>query len=158
MTTIHLETVIHAPQQICFDLSRSIDFHMESTRHTNEKAIAGRTAGLISLNEFVTWRAIHFMLTLEMSVKIIVMEASNFFIDEMIRGPFKSMKHLHSFSEKSTITVMRDTFEYEVPYGIAGKIFDNLILKGYMTHLLAHRNKLIKKAAETNGWKKFIME
>jgi hypothetical protein len=62
-TRIDLITIINAPIEICFDLSRSIDLHQHSTQQTREKAIAGRTTGLIGLNEFVTWRATHFLIT-----------------------------------------------------------------------------------------------
>lgn len=48
MPTIQLETIIDADIKICFDLSRSIDLHQISTAKTNEKAIAGVTAGLIN--------------------------------------------------------------------------------------------------------------
>ena len=54
MPTIYLTIEINAPIERCFDLSRSIDLHTLSTSHTNEKAIAGVTSGLIGLNEEVT--------------------------------------------------------------------------------------------------------
>ncbi len=59
MTRIELSTHINAPIERCFDLARSIDLHMESTKQTGEQAIAGRTSGLIGLGETVTWRAKH---------------------------------------------------------------------------------------------------
>ena len=48
---IELLTEINAPIEKCFDLSRSIDLHLESTKQTGEEAIAGRTSGLIELGE-----------------------------------------------------------------------------------------------------------
>ena len=60
MPIIKIITRIKAEPHVVFDLSRSIDFHIESTIHTNEKAIDGRTSGLIQLGESVTWRAKHF--------------------------------------------------------------------------------------------------
>lgn len=62
MPVIYLEPFIDAPIEKCFDLARSIDLHMESTKHTGETAIAGKTSGIIELNETVTWRAKHFRL------------------------------------------------------------------------------------------------
>lgn len=47
MATIYLETLIKADIHTVFDLARDIDLHQKSTRKTNEKAIAGRTSGLI---------------------------------------------------------------------------------------------------------------
>ena len=49
MPLIVLETIIHTDTLTCFDLSRDIDFHKDSLKHLNEKAIAGKTSGLIGL-------------------------------------------------------------------------------------------------------------
>jgi hypothetical protein len=54
MPKIELRTEISADKDLVFDLSRSIDLHKVSTQHTNEEAIAGKTSGLIGLNESVT--------------------------------------------------------------------------------------------------------
>jgi hypothetical protein len=48
---IELITTIAAPPGPCFDLARSIDLHLESTAGTGEKAVAGRTSGLIEMGE-----------------------------------------------------------------------------------------------------------
>ena len=60
MPVIELRTFIKCGIEICFDLSRSIDLHQLSTTQTNKKAIAGKTSGLINLDEFVTWQVTHF--------------------------------------------------------------------------------------------------
>ena len=54
MAEIYLKTYINADIRKVFDLSRNIDFHQQSTIKTNEKAIAGKTGGLIELGETVT--------------------------------------------------------------------------------------------------------
>ena len=150
MPKIELETEIKANKQIVFDLSRSIDLHKISTKHTNEKAIAGKTSGLIELNESVTWKARHFGVYQELTSKIIEFESPDYFADEMQKGAFKSFKHQHYFLEIENGTLMKDVFEYESPYGILGKIADNLFLKSYMTKLLERRNETIKEFAESD--------
>ncbi|WP_245869986.1 hypothetical protein [Pedobacter ginsengisoli] len=55
MPIIRIETFINTDQAKVFDLARNIDLHQVSTAHTNERAIAGKTSGLIELNESVTW-------------------------------------------------------------------------------------------------------
>lgn len=47
MPLIEIKTLIDADNKTCFDLARNIDFHKESLQHSNEKAIAGKTSGLI---------------------------------------------------------------------------------------------------------------
>ena len=54
MPLIKLETLIHAPIERCFDLSRDIDFHMRSTGHTAEIAVEGVAMGLIGFGEEIT--------------------------------------------------------------------------------------------------------
>jgi ligand-binding SRPBCC domain-containing protein len=66
----------------------------------------------------------------------------------MIRGAFAVMRHQHHFEEVNGYTIMSDTFEYQVPFGWIGKIFDKLILRNYMIQFLTARNKVIKQLAE----------
>jgi ligand-binding SRPBCC domain-containing protein len=156
MTEIYLETLIDAPVNICFDLSRSIDLHQLTTVASNEKAIAGRTQGLIEKGESVTWQATHFFIKQKLTVKIIDMLKPYYFNDKMTRGAFKSMQHNHIFRPVDKQTLMIDEFEYTVPFGFIGKVFNRFILQRYMTKLLIHRNNFIKKIAESEEWKKFI--
>jgi ligand-binding SRPBCC domain-containing protein len=156
MTEIYLETFINAPVDVCFNLSRSIDLHKISLQHTNEKAIDGRTSGLIEKGEFVTWQAKHFGVNQTLTVKITEMNPPVYFCDEMIKGAFKTMRHEHFFERKENETLMSDKFVYEVPYLVFGQIFDTLILENYMKRLLKTRNQTIKRIAESGEWKKLI--
>ena len=78
---------------------------------------------------------------------------SSFFEDCMLKGAFKSICHKHYFEQQNEITFMKDIFNYEVPYGIAGILFNSFYLKKYMTRLLVLRNQCIKDYAETGKWK-----
>jgi len=60
MPVIDFVTAINAPLEICFDLARDIDLHVESTPGTEERAVDGVTSGFIGLGEEVTWEATHF--------------------------------------------------------------------------------------------------
>ena len=112
MPKIELQTEIKAEKQIVFNLSRSIDLHKISTKHTNEEAIAGRMSGLIELGESVTWKAKHFGFYQLLTSKITEFENPNFFIDEMEKGAFKWFVHKHHFAVLNDGTLMTDFFEY----------------------------------------------
>ncbi len=156
MPVIELTEVIRAPVEICFDLSRSIDLHLISTEHTNEKAIAGVTSGLIGLDESVTWQARHFGITQRLTTRITAFEPPHFFADEMQRGIFKRFRHEHFFEEFNIGTRMRDVFDYDSPFGPLGKLVDFIILKKYMTRLLVLRNEVIRNFAESDKWKDLL--
>ena len=136
MTLLQVTTLINAPIERCFDLSLSIDLHMRSTAATAERAIAGTTSGLIKLGESVTWEAKHFGILQQLSVRIEELNRPFFFSDKMLTGAFKSMRHEHYFETSAHGTLMMDKFNYEVPYGPAGQMFNWLILKGYMRRFL----------------------
>lgn len=148
MPEIKIELVVNTHRKIVFDLARNIDFHKESTKHTKEEDIAGKTSGLLELGESVTWRAKHFGLWLELESKITEFDSPNYFVDEMQKGSFESFRHEHIFKENNGQTLMIDIFNYESPYGILGKFADWLFLKKYMYNFLLKRNLLIKSKAE----------
>ena len=156
MPIIKLKTKINADKTIVFDLSRSIDLHKISTEHTNETAIAGITSGLIGLNESVTWRAKHFGIYQKLTSKITEFDRPTYFADEMIRGAFKGFKHEHHFEDFNGGTLKTDIFDYQSPFGIFGRLADNLFLKKHLIELLTERNRVVKEFAETDKWKEVI--
>lgn len=157
MPTIQLQTKIKADKALVFDLSRSIDLHKISTQHTCEEAIDGVTSGLIGLNESVTWRAKHFGVYQKLSSKITAFDAPNYFVDEMVKGAFKSFRHEHHFEEQNGFTIMTDVFEFQSPFGVLGKLANILFLKKYMEKLLQKRNQSIKEFAESEKWKAVLV-
>ncbi|PUZ26721.1 Ligand-binding SRPBCC domain-containing protein [Chitinophaga costaii] len=153
MPTIHLTTVIHAPLERVFDLSRSITLHKRSMEHTKEEAVKGRTSGLIEYNETVTWQARHLGRLREMTIKIVAMQPWQYFCDEMTDGPFRSFRHEHYFKEIGNGTIAIDILNFSTPYGPFGRWFNRLYLLRYMTNLLQLRNQTVKEFAESEKWR-----
>ncbi|WP_298764584.1 SRPBCC family protein [uncultured Polaribacter sp.] len=159
MPIIHLTTVINTNNiALVFNLIRSIDLHIISTNKTNEKAIAGKTSGLIGLNETVTWQAKHLGITQKLTSKVTDYTFPTFFADEMVKGAFKSFRHEHYLEQKEGVVIIKDVFKYRSPLGYLGKLADFLFLKKYMTNFLKDRNITIKNFAETEKWKLILKE
>jgi ligand-binding SRPBCC domain-containing protein len=156
MAKIKLTTFISAPIERIFDLSRSIDLHQLSTKRTEEKAVAGRTEGLINKGETVTWEATHFGIRQRLTTRIPDMRRPDFFVDQMLEGAFKSIYHEHHFASHDGGTIMTDDFQFEAPYGILGRLFEKIVLKRYLTRFLTERNAIIKKVAESEEWKAIL--
>jgi ligand-binding SRPBCC domain-containing protein len=156
MSRIHLTSFIAAPIERVFDLSRSINLHQLSTASTNEKAIDGVMTGLINKNETVTWQAKHLFKTRQFTSKITEMKSPDFFVDEMVKGDFKSFHHEHHFKATANGTIMIDLLNFETPYGTFGKIVNTVFLKSYLEKLLIKRNEMIKEYAETQKWKTIL--
>jgi ligand-binding SRPBCC domain-containing protein len=156
MPVIELITEIDAPIERCFLLSLSVDLHKLSTEETHETAIAGVTAGVMKLNDTVTWRAKHFGVYQTMTNRISAYIYPTYFVSEMVKGTFKKIYHQHFFFDRNGKTSMRDNFEFEAPFGFIGKLFSKIILTKYMTYFLEKRNRTIKEVAEGNEWEKLL--
>ena len=148
MTTIKITTTYFAPIEKVFDTNRNIDIHQQSASKTKEVAIAGVTSGLINKNETVTWKGKHFGLYLTHKSLISAMEFPTYFVDEQLKGHFKSFKHQHFFEQKENFVEVTDVLEYETPYGIFGKLLDKILLKKHLTNFILHRNAVLKNLAE----------
>jgi ligand-binding SRPBCC domain-containing protein len=149
MTVLELTTEIKAPVERVFNLARSVDLHKQSMTGNREEAVGGVTCGLLGPGDEVTWQATHFGIRQELTSAITVFEFPHYFRDEMTRGPFRRISHDHSFESQNGVTIMHDRFEYVVPFGVLGRLFDKLILRSHMGNLLTNRNSALKAAAES---------
>lgn len=156
MSLFELHTVICAPAEVCFDLARSVDFHLHTGRMNRETVVAGKRSGLLNLQDEITWRARHLFIMRELSIKITALQYPVYFTDEMLSGAFRSMKHEHRFNEENGITQMTDRFAFTSPYGIAGKCFNVIFLTNYMKNFLSRRNSQIKRCAESGEWHNYF--
>jgi ligand-binding SRPBCC domain-containing protein len=156
MVVLEEVTLIRAPIERCFDLSRSIDLHVQSTAETGERAVAGVTSGLIGLGDQVTWRAKHLGIWQEFTSQITALDRPRYFQDRMIRGTFRSFEHDHFFVELSDGAVeMRDVLRFAAPVPVLGRIAE-IFLRPYLSRFLRERNELMKQAAESEDWRRFV--
>jgi ligand-binding SRPBCC domain-containing protein len=151
MPVIRLETYISAPVERVFDLARDVDAHLASSRDTGERAIGGRTSGLLGLNDEVTWEAKHLGVRQRLTARITAFARPRMFVDEMQRGAFKSLRHLHLFEPHEGGTLMIDEMTFSAPFGILGRVAERLFLASYMRRFLIKRNEHIKRVAEENA-------
>lgn len=157
MPQLILDTVIEAPLKVVFDLARSIDVHMYSTKETGEKAVVGVTTGLIEVGQTVRWRARHLGVKQTLTVQITAMEKPYYFEDKMIQGVFQSMDHQHHFEELADGKVlMRDIFNFSAPFGVLGRFVEWLFLTAYMRRFLEERNQSIKEVAESGQYVRYL--
>ncbi len=153
MARIRIITEISAPIQVCFDLARDIDFHTRSLEGTGERAVAGRTTGLIGLGESVTWEARHLGIRQRLTAKVTILECPRCFRDVMTAGAFHSFAHDHRFEARDGYTVMTDEVEFRSPLGPLGWLVDRLFMAKYLRRLLEGRCRAIKQEAESVGQK-----
>jgi ligand-binding SRPBCC domain-containing protein len=146
--SIRVQTLINAPIQRCFDLARSVDAHIASTAASGERVISGKAHGLLEAGESVTWEARHFGIRLRQGSTITRFEPPHVFVDESTGGPLRSLRHVHQFLSDGGATLMVDTFEYELPMGMLGRLADRIAVERHLRRFLANRATYLKKVAE----------
>lgn len=152
MPRIIVETFILASPQLCFDYARDIGLHCETLKETEERAIAGTTSGRIELGESVTFEGKHLGLRRRLTAKIIEMDAPHRFVDQMTKGAFKALQHIHEFEmaqrEGKNGTLMRDTLQWTSPLGPLGFFADTVLLRRHLRKTLVLRNSRLKTLLE----------
>ncbi|HEV2239326.1 MAG TPA: SRPBCC family protein [Ktedonobacterales bacterium] len=151
MPIIRLETYINAPIERCFDLALDVDLHRHSVAHTHERPIAGVLSGAMRLGDTVTWEAVHFGIRQRLTSRITAYARPFQFTDEMVRGAFRELRHVHEFAPRPPGTLMTDLFAFRAPLGVLGRVIERVVLTRYMEGLLLTRNRYLKQVAETGA-------
>jgi len=144
-------TRIAAPVAACFELSLTVEAHTASMGDSGEQAIGGVTTGVMGPGDRVTWRARHFGVPFTMTSAITEYDSPHRFVDEQVRGPFRSWRHEHVFARTPEGTLMTDVVDFASPLGPLGRLVNELVLTRYMTRLLDERNAWLKAELETSG-------
>jgi len=142
-------TDVAAPVDRCFDLSRSIDLHLESMMASKERATGGVTSGLIGEGQEVSWQARHFGVQWRMTSRITEFDPPHRFVDEMVRGPFAAFRHEHHFlpyerHRSGNGTRMTDVVTFRMSLGPVADLPVGL----YLRRLMRLRNAVIRTRAE----------
>lgn len=148
---VFLESHVSASPENCFDLARSVEVHVASTEPSGERPVAGVTSGLLGPGDEVTWEARHFGIRFRMTARITHFDSPRCFVDEQVRGPFTFWWHQHTFQPLGNGTRMIDVARYAVPFGLVGRVVDQLFLNRYMKALLKRRSRYVKQVAEGTG-------
>ncbi len=159
MIRIEETTVLRAPIERCFDLSRSVEVHLLANVHSGEQAMAlgGVTSGLVGLSQEVTWKAKHFGVWQTLTSRTTALEPPHFLQVTMVRGIFRFMQADHLFrSIGPEVTEMKDRFCIAAPLPVLGFVAETLFLRRYMLALLRERNAVIKQVAESSDWRRYL--
>lgn len=152
MTSIVIETKIRAPIELCFDLARDVTAHRESAAFSAERIVRpGRTEGLLELGDLVAFEGRHCGIKQRFVARITALDRPHRFVDEMVQGSFKWLRHLHEFVHRDGITTMRDTLEWEPPFGLIGRLADNLFLRRHMRWFVTTKQNGLKRMAEAQA-------
>lgn len=82
---------------------------------------------------------------LKWRTRITHVEPNKSFIDFQEKGPYKYWNHFHEFIPNKDGVLMKDTVDYELPYGFLGKIAHRLFVKKKLAHIFDFRYSVLEK-------------
>ena len=94
----------------------------------------------------LTWEARHFGRLWRMTSRITEYDSPHRFVDEMVSGPFAAFRHEHWFESDGAGTLMTDSVDFRMPQGPLVDLPTRL----YLRRLLAARNQVIRRSAESS--------
>lgn len=141
-------TDIAATPAAVFALSLDVDAHLDSMAASGERAVGGVTGGALRLGDEVTWRARHFGVPFTMTSRITALDAPQRFVDEQVRGPFRSFRHEHRFEATAAGTHMVDEVRFDAPLGPLGRLVEGAVLGRYLERLIEQRNAHLREVLE----------
>lgn len=113
--------------------------------NTGERIVHTTAQGALRLNDTVTFEARHFGLRWRMTSRITEYERPCRFVDEQVRGPFRSFRHEHQFEPIPTGTRMIDEFCFQASFGW----LTEWMVARHLTLFLRRRAAYLKERAES---------
>lgn len=81
--------------------------------------------------------------------EILEYEPLSYFLDTQSKGPLKCWRHRHSFRAETRNavvgTIVRDEVEYQLPFGILGRLADVLFVERMMRRTFASRQQQLER-------------
>ncbi len=157
MIVVRHEVKVHAPAVRCFDLTRSVDLHVDSSTEIGALAVGGRQRDLSEDGDTTTWSARFFGVRFRMTTRIEKFSPPAGFSDHLIGGLLRQFAHTYRFAPTPDGgCTMSDELTVEAPLGPLGWLIERLYLKRRMRYLVSRRLAHIKRVAETDDWRNYL--
>jgi ligand-binding SRPBCC domain-containing protein len=112
------------------------------------RARRSRASGRLELGDLVTFEGRHFGFRQRFTARITEVQRPVRFADEMVKGAFRWLRHVHEFHPHGAGTHMRDVLEWETPLGMLGRAADRLFVAKHMEWFVRTKQAALKEIAE----------
>ena len=143
-TRRHYQIYIDRPPEAVFA------FHADLSNHPRTSPPQMREQVLKGLEEplgegaRVVFRARHAGRWQRLEAEIVQWDPPVSFVSRQVRGPFRAWTHRHAFRPFQSGTLLTDQIEYQLPYGILGRLADQLWVGPHLDRFFAYRQSAAK--------------
>jgi len=139
--------------QINCEVEKLFDFHMDSN---NIKKITPQNIKVELLNDdgssyvgkIVKIKTTKFFIPTYWEVRIEKLQKPNILIDIALKSPFKYWRHQHIFNKKENGCELVDIIDYELPFGVLGRLIEPLLTRD-IKHMFEYRHSKTKEILES---------
>lgn len=85
------------------------------------------------------------MLPIRWTTEIIEWQPPHRFVDIQLKGPYKLWRHEHAFVAEGNSTRILDEVQYQLPFGLMGRIAHALQVKGDVETIFAYRKQAVER-------------
>ena len=79
------------------------------------------------------------------TTEIVAWEPPHRFVDVQLKGPYKLWHHEHRFVAEGSGTRISDEVQYELPFGVLGRIAHRLRVRKDVEGIFAYRREVIER-------------
>ena len=83
----------------------------------------------------ISWR----FLRMSWKTDIVEWRPGECFVDVQVSGPYRLWRHTHTFESRSGGTLMRDSVQYEMPFGVFGRVAHRLRVRRDLERIFDYR-------------------
>jgi hypothetical protein len=156
MLELFAETLVAAPARRCFDLTRSIEAHRDSSALIGGRPVGGKVAGLSGPGDETTWSARFLGLRFRVRTKIVAMNPPTSFREVRAGGLVRTFEHDYRFEPVGSRTRIVDRFRIALPLGIAGDLLLRTLLRPRLVEAQRRRTAWLKQTCEGDGWRDYL--
>lgn len=84
-------------------------------------------------------------ISLKWRTRISQVQLNRSFTDFQEKGPYKYWNHFHEFISNKDGVLIKDTVDYELPFGILGNIAHRIFVKKKLAHIFDFRYGVLEK-------------
>ena len=84
-------------------------------------------------------------ISLRWQTEICKVQNQNYFTDRQLKGPYKVWEHTHTFVEVKDGILMTDVVNYELPFGLIGKVAERLVVRKKIKSIFDYRETILNK-------------
>jgi ligand-binding SRPBCC domain-containing protein len=141
--SVHIEQPVDVVFQFCLDganFQRIAPNRIEPVPETDET--------IVQLNHVYPFRQWTLGIPMRWTMHVVELIPNVKFVDELLGGPMRYIRHSHVFKPEGTGTLYTDILDYR-PY--AGPLMQRIYVNGEMHRTFAHRQFQMKKLLESGG-------